>query len=126
MKLIRTNDCPAPTGFYNVFKEQCVGKQNCTINNFTKILDLPFANPCNSGKTIFFAQIRCIQEDDVLQQKQFYAFIFVAMGIFACIGYKSTMLYRLLSNDVDFSQWDINTVTVEDYSLEYAITDEIW
>jgi hypothetical protein len=48
------------------------------------------------------------------------------MGIFACIGYKSTMLYRLLSNDVDFSQWDINTVTVEDYSLEYAITDEIW
>jgi hypothetical protein len=48
------------------------------------------------------------------------------MGIFACLYFKCHALYRLLVNNLEYFKWDIDTVTLNDFTLEFAINEDLW
>lgn len=50
----------------------------------------------------------------------------MAAGILACVFFKWRALYRLFVNNLEYLKWDYDTVTLNDFTLEFAITEEIW
>lgn len=52
--------------------------------------------------------------------------MFVSMGIFGCLLFIIVQYNRLLSNELDYQLWDIQTVTLNDYSVELKIKKNFW
>ena len=48
------------------------------------------------------------------------------MGILLCLYFLIKVYYRYFTNDIDYNIWDIHTITIDDYSVEVPITEEIW
>jgi hypothetical protein len=42
------------------------------------------------------------------------------------IFYKEFMQQKLNKNEIDYIHWDTKTVTLNDFTVELIITDEIW
>ena len=45
---------------------------------------------------------------------------------FFCIIFISCLYYRLQVNKLDYKEWDLKTVTIDDYSIELAIDDALF
>jgi hypothetical protein len=45
---------------------------------------------------------------------------------FFCIVFISCLYYRLQVNKLDYKEWDLKTVTIDDYSIELAIDDALF
>lgn len=50
----------------------------------------------------------------------------VCMGIFMTMLYHAFMYYRLYVNKVDYKLWDSATITLNDYSIDINITDDMY
>jgi len=36
------------------------------------------------------------------------------------------IFYMRKTSGLDFMEWDINTLTASDYTVEYVVTEEMW
>ena len=75
---------------------------------------------------LFFIQIKCFQAEEKLDSKRFRVLIFSCMGLFLCLVYLIFMFVRLYMNNLDYKIWDMRTITIDDYSVDIPITDQIW
>lgn len=73
---------------------------------------------CLKGDNLVFATIKCYQNEELLSKKKQYAILFVSLGIFGCLLFNVVQYNRLVSNELDFKIWDMQTVTLNDYTVE--------
>ena len=76
--------------------------------------------------SLFFIQIRCYQAEEKLDSKRFLVLISSCLGIFLCLVYIIFMYVRLYMNNLDYKIWDMRTITIDDYSVELPISNQIW
>lgn len=50
----------------------------------------------------------------------------VCAAFFSLLLYHAFVYYRLYVNDIDYGLWDLDTSTLNDYTIELKITDELW
>ena len=48
---------------------------------------------------------------------------FAALGVLLCLVFKAAIFGQLLHNEIDFAEWDMNTLTLDDFTVEMMITD---
>jgi hypothetical protein len=111
--------------FRDTFRSRCVNKQNCSIEP----LLLYFANKttlppsCLLPSSLFYGQVKCLQDPTSLDSKRQFATLFVSLGVFGCLLYGLIIFYRLQSNEIDFKLWDLQVVTLNDFSVEVKLND---
>ena len=47
-------------------------------------------------------------------------------GMFCCFVIVLRYYYRYKANEYDFKLWDIKTITIDDYSVELKIDDDLY
>lgn len=48
------------------------------------------------------------------------------VGLFGCLTFVLSIYYRYKLNNIDYKQWDLDTVTINDYSVEMEIDDKLY
>lgn len=48
------------------------------------------------------------------------------MAVFGISVYLAQLYFRLYANALDFDMWDMRTITINDYTVEYPISSELW
>ncbi|CDW77052.1 UNKNOWN [Stylonychia lemnae] len=77
----------------------------------------PCKNIFSSG---FFAK-----QEEVLAYKRKIGLLGVCLGIFMCMIYVFVIYFQYQSNELDSILWDIQTVTINDYSVELKLNQKI-
>ena len=57
---------------------------------------------------------------------RFYQLSAVCVGIFICCIFLLVITYQYHSNEMNFLLWDIETVTVNDYTVDLALNLRFW
>ena len=73
-----------------------------------------------------FAQVACVQDEESFAPMKVYQLIAVCVGIFVCCVYTLVITYQYHANEMNFLLWDIQTATVNDYSVELALNKRFW
>lgn len=81
---------------------------------------------CWDKDSIIYLQYQCQQDEAGLTTKREEALLFTCMGIFICGVFLSTLFFLNKLADIDFKAWDVETVTAGDFTVTYAIPDEVW
>lgn len=48
------------------------------------------------------------------------------IGILACSIFSLVVYYLFKVAKIEYKEWDINTVTAGDFTVEYIVTDNCW
>ena len=104
------------------FKEKCIGKKECALNlrNYLKRL-----GDCVTKNSKMFVQYKC-DKGKLLGQQHHQGLIIAALGLIICWAYAYTIYYLDKSSSLDFKKWDVNTVTVSDFTVQITITKMVW
>jgi hypothetical protein len=121
-------------GIKNYIDTKCKGKPGCESE--ITVQDMMFAQTdpeaqgvdpvCWNEDSIIYLQYECQQEDEVLNVKKQQGLLTSCIGIFICGIYLSIMYYLNKTALLDFKQWDVDTVTAGDFTIEYKVPLEVW
>jgi hypothetical protein len=70
--------------------------------------------------------VKCIQSEEDLSKKEFYANLYVTISIIMIILFIEDITREMHQNEIDFRNWDEKTVTLNDFSVELIIDDDTW
>ena len=62
----------------------------------------------------------------MVNTKRVQGLAIVCLGIFVSLLFLLTHWYLKEAAVIDFKMWDVETVTASDFTVEYAITEEVW
>ena len=114
--------------FEKDFSERCLGKETCSqgINFNDYVADNDKTLPCQNEKAMFYIQYYCIQDDDQLVSKRRQALVVVSISVFIALLYLLAIYYNEKTSILDYKLWDVDTVTVGDFTVETAISRRMW
>jgi len=113
------------------FKESCEGKKHCTFDLLHETYNPKFfmADPtgkCLTPRTQFFVQHTC-EIPEAEQEQRFNTLSFVvATMVLACGVYLFVLRFLSQNLDIDTVNFDINTITASDFTVELDITPAMW
>ncbi len=81
---------------------------------------------CSANDSVFFAQYSCLQSEQSLGAKRFQALYCVCMDIFLTLCFLTLIAYLRDLTYIMVKEWDIKTITVTDYSVEWEIPEEVF
>jgi len=121
-------DCSSLTGkdssFYTSQLSTCVGQQSCLLQDIHS--SLPLGNnggDCNIAESdSLFIQYECKMDDDELTMKRHQALMAACVNVFAALTLLSVIRYRQGSISIEKREWDLQTVTASDYTLEIKLS----
>lgn len=114
--------------FYTDKLQPCVGQESCLIHGLHD--DLPLGGQsgdagCSLSETdSLFVQYNCKVADEELAEKRWEALFASCVNIFSALTLLSVTKYRVGSISIEKREWDLQTVTASDYTLEIALTKE--
>lgn len=87
---------------------------------------LPLGNnggDCNiSESDSLFIQYECKMDEDELTMKRHQALMAACVNVFAALTLLSVIRYRQGSISIEKREWDLQTVTASDYTLEVKLS----
>ena len=89
-----------------------------------KIYKFPEERPaqCFDEKSnSFFVQYTCVMSEQQMAEKYNQMCLIVAIGVLTCLLFLVAIRSKVLGNKINVIEWDINTVTLPDYSVEMSI-----
>ena len=107
-------------------EETCVGKQSCIVQNVHDYVATG-TSPLDPGCTIddkdmLYVQYFCQVPLEDLTTKRVEALQAGCAAIFACLVLLAVIKFRVDSIGIEKSQWDLETVTASDYTLEIQLS----
>lgn len=102
----------------NNFNKDCVGKSNCDIE-IKSHLNLGFSGnaKCVAKFSKFYMQYQCKMGPKEKRETQEFAVKLVAVFLAAAALFYVAIDYNQNLGEILFKQWDMNTVTVADYTV---------
>jgi len=70
--------------------------------------------------------VKCIQSEEDLSVKKFFANIYITLGFLSMIFFNELFTIKINQNEIDYKQWDNKTVTLNDFTVEYRIKHKTW
>ena len=110
------------------FAKECYGKNSCFLRDFHLFIEFNELTPagCRNNDTAeIFIQVKCYQKQEWINYKKPIILGLGCLGIFGCMVFLIVFYYRLLANTVDFKLWDMKTETIDDFTVELKITDQL-
>lgn len=116
------------------FSSKCGGKESCyfTLVNYvdTSISPDPKVQArkqqCNSEFAKIYVQYQCLVEDSYSQGQKVKAMVVIFICTLCTILYLLTIYWLRSTSNLEFKVWDIDTITVADYSIMVKITPAMW
>lgn len=104
----------------------CVGQQSCLIHDIHSEIPLGSNGPgCDiSDQDSLFIQYDCKVDDDELTEKRHQALLAACVNVFASLTLLCVIAYRQGSISIEKREWDLQTVTASDYTLEVKLSKE--
>lgn len=114
---------------YNEKLKPCQGKQTCIFKNLEEVIPMgtsyPDGETCIVAKTsTFFVQYSCKVGDVELELKRFQCLKACCISIFSTLFLFSLLTYLEKNIAIEKSEWDLQTVTASDYTVELKIRQE--
>lgn len=110
--------------FYTDKLQPCVGQQSCLIHGLHD--ELPLGNNgdgCSLEETdTLFVQYNCLVGEEELAEKRHQALVASCVNIFAALTLLAVVRNRQGSIAIEKKEWDLQTVTASDYTLEVSLT----
>ena len=75
----------------------------------------------DTKENLFFVQYTCVQTQDQMSNKYNELCLIVALGILSCLFFLVAIRSIGLGNKITITEWDLNIVTLTDYSVEMPI-----
>ncbi len=75
---------------------------------------------------MFYMQYYCLQDEDDLVTKRREALIVVSISVFVALLFLLAIYYNEKTCMLDYKLWDVDTVTVGDFTVETAISRRMW
>ena len=92
--------------------------------------ELPIGSQPSSGDCVLkensslFIQYSCEISEDELTDKRYQALWAGCTSVFSCLVLLSVLKYRANSISIEKREWDIQTVTASDYTIEFKISQK--
>ena len=99
----------------------CIGKQSCVMNGVHDVLPLNTGECQLSVNSSLFIQYSCEIDEDELEDKRYQALWAASTTVFSCLVLLAVLRYRQGSISIEKREWDIQTVTASDYTIEMKI-----
>ena len=107
--------------FMAYFNQNCVNKTHCVITNFMKNYVIPGNNNWYNPDAVGFFQYSWLQSSSQLTSKRGEALFIVWINVFWGLLFFIILRFFRLKSKIEFKEWDMDTVTVSDYSAEFMI-----
>ena len=110
--------------FYTDKLATCIGQPSCMLSDIHA--EIPIGSN-GEGCTLteqdsVFIQYNCVISDEELAEKREQALLASCVNIFAALTLLSVIAYRQGSNSIEKKEWDLQTVTASDYTLEISLS----
>lgn len=117
------------SSFYTDKLMPCVGQQSCMITGLHDDLPIGAQGGSASGCTLsesdsLFVQYSCKVDDEELAEKRHQALIAGCVNVFAALMLLAVIKNRVGSISIEKKEFDLQTVTASDYTLEIALSKE--
>ena len=99
----------------------CIGKQSCVMNGVHDVLPLNSGECQLSENSSLFIQYSCEIDEDELEDKRYQALWAACTTVFSCLVLLAVLRYRQGSISIEKREWDIQTVTASDYTIEMKL-----
>jgi len=83
-------------------------------------------NACNTNPAKIYMQYFCVQSRGELNSKREQGLFISCAACFTAIFFLVVVWYLQKTNDLDFMKWDIDNLTCSDFTVEYAISEDMW
>ena len=112
--------------FFTDKLQSCIGQASCMVTGIHDEIPIG-AQPGDAGCNIkeqdsLFIQYSCVVPEDELKQKRQEAMLTASVNIFCGLVLLSVIGYRQGSINIEKREWDLQTVTASDYTLEIKLT----
>jgi len=87
---------------------------------------LTSSDQCNVAGSLLFVQYSCVQPQEVLAQKYTHLSYVACIGVFCAALFIIVIYFMKRHSKMNQLDWDIQTITPGDYTLQYEITDEAY
>ncbi len=81
---------------------------------------------CNNKDSLLYVQFSCVQTPDEMRTKYEHLSIVASVGVFVASLFLIVIYYMKRYSKMNQLDWDIQTITPGDYTLQYEITDEAY
>jgi hypothetical protein len=81
---------------------------------------------CINEDSLVYAQFTCELEEELLEQRHKHLSIISCLGILCASIFSIAIYYQKRYSKMNQLDWDIQTITPGDYTLQYEITDEAY
>ena len=111
--------------FYTEKLSTCIGQKSCIMKGVHDVLPLGGSGSCvlEESSTVFI-QYSCEVGDDELAEKRSQALLAGCVSVFSCLVLLAVLKYRAGSIGIEKREWDLQTVTASDYTIEIKIYPE--
>lgn len=109
-----------------MFSRSCIGKKKCVIDNFKQNFIFPVNKNCFTDESVAFYQYTCQQSKDQLYLKRMQGLVIVCLNILIGLIFVTMLRYFRRKTKIEFKQWDMDTVTVSDFTAELPIKKEMF
>ncbi len=70
--------------------------------------------------------MKCIQSETDLDEKKAFAIVYMIFGFLSMIYFNELFTFKINQNEIDYKYWDNNTVTLNDFTVEFRIRKKTW
>jgi len=108
---------------------ECVGKNHCQILKLNQFVDIPVgkeSSTCFGDGSQLFVQVGCELPEATIASRQKAGLLFACAAVFIALFVTNYFDFIKKVQANDYVQWDINTITAGDYSIEFDIDPDFF
>jgi hypothetical protein len=114
-------------GLDDAFNINCVGKSSCEldVHSFLNLGDKSTPS-CVADHAKFYLQHQCKMNDQEVRNMRRIGVVIAVVFLIVAAFFNLMMQYQLNMSNLLYAKWDLDTITITDYSVEMKITKDMW
>jgi hypothetical protein len=106
-------------------KRKCIGKPYCTINA-KQLVSSTGPEECLSKYAQFYTQVYCDFLEDAIETRNNLSIWFSVQILLTTFVILSFLFFMRRRTSKEYTEWDMQTTTASDYTMQYNIPDKIF
>jgi len=108
----------------------CVGKDQCTIKNLSSFVmsnkEGFNAEECSAENSLIFLQVACMVDDSLMITREEQGLLIGCAAVFIALFVINYVDFIKKTQENNYVEWDIKTITAGDYAIEFDIDPEFF
>ncbi|CAI2375497.1 unnamed protein product [Moneuplotes crassus] len=105
------------------YETECSNKKFCILKHVSQHFNGP-EDRCNNENSIFFLNVKCLQDIEVVESKRAQSFYIMTIGLFMGLSLLVTLYYAQNKLKISAKEWDLDMITASDYTVSYEIDQD--